>query len=79
MARGERVWANALSGSSGLALQATTKPPPRADAHANPPIKAFEHRERTGDPEEAGGLSVARSHNPRAHEQPDVDSRGFVV
>ena len=55
------------------------KPPPHADAHVDPPIEAFEHRELTGDPEVAGRNSVARLHNPWAHEQRHVDSSGFVV
>ena len=64
---------------SRLALYTTTKPPSRADAHANPPIKAFGHRERTSDTAVAGGVSMARLHNPRTHEQRDVDSRRFLV
>ena len=41
-----------------LALETMTKPPPRADAHANPAIYVFEHRERSSDAEMAGGVSM---------------------
>lgn len=57
----------------------TTMLPPRADVHATPPINAFERGERTNDTEVAGGLTIARLHNPRTHEQRDVDSHRFVV
>lgn len=53
--------------------------PPRADIHADSPIKVFEHRERTSNTEVAGHVSVASLHNPQTHEQRDVDSRRFVI
>ena len=47
----------------------------RIDAHT----KFFERRERAGDAEMAGGVSMTGLQNPQTLKQRDVDSRRFVA
>ena len=62
-----------------LTLQAMAKPPPGADAHTNPPVKAFGHSQCARCAEVTGSCRVASLHDPRANEQRYVNATRLIV
>ena len=60
-----------------MALQAVAKPP--ADAHTNPPIKAFEHSQCARCAEVAEICRVGSLHDLRAHDQQHVNAIRFMA
>ena len=62
-----------------LAPQAGAKPPPGAYVHADPPVKPLQHAQRARGAKVARGRRMTSLHDPRAHEQRDVDANRLVV
>lgn len=52
-----------------LALDSTSRSPPCALIHADPPNEALDHRKRARDSKVAGGVEVAGLHDPWPHEE----------
>ena len=59
--------------------QAVAKPPPGAHIHANPPIKPLQHVQRARGAKVTRDRRVTSLHDPRAHDQGDVDANRLVV
>ena len=62
-----------------LAHQAVAKPPSGVYMHADPPVKPFQHAQCTRGAKVATSHRMASLHDPRAHEQVDVDTNRLVV
>ena len=61
-------------GFSGLALQAVAKSPPGVHIRANPRMKTLQHTQRARGAKVTRGRRVTSLHDPRAHEQGNVDN-----
>ena len=62
-----------------LTLQAVAKPPPDADSHTNPPVKAVEHSQSARGAEVAKSCRMANLHDPRAYEQRYINANRLIV